>query len=427
MSADSPSGPRRSRSLVSRFAASTAALAAVTVVLAVAFFVLFHGDFFQSAIYTTLRGYSLSLAEPIWRDPDLAQAVARRHWVGVAVETPEGRVAFAPGGEPVDAEVRLGGRRYRRIVADGPDGQRISFYWDMVSFARGHLPLLVALIVLLLLMIGVTYAFQLAQLRPLGWLRRGVDAVSKGDFTTRVPVVRNDEIGQVAKAFNGMTRRVEQMMSDRERLLGDVSHELRSPLARIKVALALLPASDKRDLIARDVREMESLTTALLERERVRTRTDRLETEAVDLVAVTRRIVRGFDGRPPGVELAEPAAAIEIQADAALIGVLVKNLVDNAAKFSLPDSRPVEVSLRSPDSGVEIVVADDGRGFPEDEVERVFEPFVKLDPARGHRTGYGLCLNLCRRIVEAHEGTIAIGARDGRGTRVVVGLPAIEE
>ncbi len=419
---------RRARSLVSRFAASTAALAAAVVLLAVALFVLIHGDFFEGRIHATLRGYSLSFAEAIWRDSDLAQAVARRHKVGVVVDTPAGRVAFSPEGEPVDPAAQLAaGPRYRRIEVDGPDGRRISFYWDMVAFARAHIPLLIALIVGLLVMIGVTYAFQLAQLRPLRWLRTGVDAVSKGDFTTRVPVVRQDEIGRVAQAFNQMTRRVEQMMSDRERLLGDVSHELRSPLARIKVALELLPGSDKRDAIDRDVREMESLTTALLERERVRTRTDRLETEAVDLVAVTRRIVRGFDGRPPGVELAEPAAAIEIQADAALIGVLVKNLVDNAAKFSLPDSRPVEVSLRAPDSGVEIVVADDGRGFPEDEVERVFEPFVKLDPARGHRTGYGLGLNLCRRIVEAHEGTIEIGARDGRGTRVVVCLPAIEE
>lgn len=414
----------RRSSLVSRFAASTAVLAGVVVFLAIVFFAMIHGDFFEGTIRATLRGFSLTFAEVIWKDPDLAQAVARRHQVGIVVETPDGRVAFAPGGEAVDPEVQLAvGSRYRRIDAEGPDGRRISFFWDMVAFARAHIPLLIALIVLLLVMIGVTYAFQLAQLRPLGWLRTGVDAVSKGDFTTRVPVVRQDEIGQVARAFNQMTRRVEQMMSDRERLLGDVSHELRSPLARIKVALELLPASDKRDAIDRDVREMESLTTALLERERVRTRTDRLETDLVDLAAITRRVAGDFNDRPPGVVVAEPSASLEIQADVALIGVLIKNLVDNAVKFSLPDSRPVEVSLRTTGDAVEFVVADDGRGLPEGEAERIFEPFVKLDPARGHRTGYGLGLNLCRRIVEAHAGTIEIGSRGERGTRVVVRLP----
>ncbi len=412
-------------SLISRFAASTAMLAAAMVVLTIVGFAVMQSDFLGGAIQVTLRGFSLSMAEVIWRDPDLAQKVARRHGIGVVVTTPDERFAFGPDGEPVDPEQQLkAGGRYRRIDAAGPDGRRISLFWDMEVFAREHIPLLVGLIVALLVMIGATYAFQLAQLRPLKWLRSGVDAVSRGDFTTRVPVVRQDEIGQVAKAFNQMTRRIEQMISDRERLLGDVSHELRSPMARIKVALELLPESDKRDLIARDVGEMESLTAVLLERERVRTRTDRLETDVVDLAAVARGIVGVFADRPPGVELTEPTGSMEIRADDALIGVLIQNLVDNAVKFSLPDSRPVEVSLRASGDAIELVVRDDGRGIPEAETERVFEPFVKLDPARGHRTGYGLGLNLCRRIVEAHGGAIEIYPGGEHGTRVVVRLPA---
>lgn len=235
-------------------------------------------------------------------------------------------------------------------------------------------------------------------------------------------MVRQDEIGRVAQAFNQMTRRIEEMISDRERLLADVSHELRSPMARIKVALELLPEGAKRDGIARDVREMEALTAVLLERERMRTRSGPLD--VVDLAAVARQVIEGFEGRPPGVELADPTTSTEFRADAAAMGVLIQNLVDNAVKFSLPDSEPVEVSLRSSSDGIELVVSDDGRGIPETETERVFKPFVKLDPARGHRTGYGLGLNLCRRIVEAHGGTIEIGTAGDRGTRVLVRLPA---
>lgn len=411
-------------SLVSRFAASTALLAAAVVVLAVAVFVVLQGDFFHGTMNTMLRGFSLSMAEVIWRDPDLAQKVAERHRLGIVVEDEKGRYAFGPDGEPIDPEEQMkAGGRYRRIDAVGPDGRKISFFWDMVDFARIFIPPLAGLFVLLLVMIGATYAFQLAQLRPLQWLRTGVAAVSRGDFSTRVPVARPDDIGRVATAFNRMTRRVEEMMNDRERLLGDVSHELRSPLTRIKVALELLPASGERDSIAKDVRAMESLTTALLEREHVRVRTDRVDLATVDLAAVVREVVDGFAGRPPGVEFAVPEAAVEIRGDADLIGVLVHNLVDNAVKFSLPDSRAVEVSLDSSGDAIELVVMDDGRGIPEADAERVFEPFVKLDPARGHRTGYGLGLDLCRRIVEAHGGTIEIGGRGERGTRVVVRLP----
>ena len=271
-----------------------------------------------------------------------------------------------------------------------------SFMLDKEQFDNEHRPLLIGLIVLLLITIGLAYAIQLHLLRPLKWLRSGVDAVAKGDFSTRVPVVRNDEIGKVARSFNQMTGRVRQMMDDRERLLADVSHELRSPLARIKVALALLPEGDKRDAIAQDIREMESLTTVLLEREQVRTQANQAASERVNLVALAGNVIDGFSNTPPGVELNVPPQSLEINGDEALIKVLIQNLVDNALKFSLPDSKPVKVSLRQTDDEVQIIVDDDGQGIPEDQVEKIFEPFVKLNPARGHRAGYGLGLNLCQ-------------------------------
>ena len=99
------------------------------------------------------------------------------------------------------------------------------------------------------------------------------------------------------------------------------------------------------------------------------------------------------------------------------------NLVDNALKFSLEDSDVVKVSLRHDDDEVLLSVEDNGPGIPEEEAERVLEPFVKLDPARGHRTGYGLGLNLCQRIVQAHKGTIHIGPAEVLGTIVEVRLP----
>jgi len=261
--------------------------------------------------------------------------------------------------------------------------------------------------------------------RPLKWLRSGVEAVSEGEFSTRVPVVRNDEIGKVARSFNQMTDRVRQMMDDRERLLADVSHELRSPLARIKVALELLPEGDKRDSIAQDIREMESLTTVLLEREQMRTQANQSASERVNLVALAGNVIDGFSNTPPGVELNVPPQSLEINGDEALIKVLIQNLVDNALKFSLPDSKPVKVSLRQTDDGIQIIVDDDGQGIPEDQVEKIFEPFVKLNPARGHRAGYGLGLNLCQRIVQAQGGNIEIKPREKRGTRIWVSLPKI--
>ncbi len=130
----------------------------------------------------------------------------------------------------------------------------------------------------------------------------------------------------------------------------------------------------------------------------------------------------GFNNTPPGVQLNVPPQSLDINGDEALIKILIQNLVDNAIKFSLTDSKPVEVSLLETDDGVQVIVDDDGQGIPADQAEKIFEPFVKLNPARGHRTGYGLGLNLCQRIVQAQGGSIEIQQREPRGTRVLLNL-----
>jgi signal transduction histidine kinase len=425
--ATAASGNRRAgtRSLVSRFAASTAILAAAVVVLAVASFLLTDGPFHEGSVSAKLQGYSLTMAEHIWNDPQLAQVAAKRHHLRIVVTLPDKRLAFGADGLPIDPEESFNaGVRYRRVAIHRHDGSSIVFYWDMMNYAHEHVLAVVGLVLLLLVTIGITYAFQVAQLRPLQKLHAGVEAVSKGDFTTPVPVVRQDEIGQVAQAFNTMTSRVRQMIDGRERLLADVSHELRSPLARMKVALELMPESDKRTSIVEDVRQMESLTTVLLERERLRMQTEQPYTDSVSIGDLVREVVAEYSEASPTVHVTLPDNACNLQGDAALLRVLLQNLIDNALKYSLPDSNRVEVELTCAPGAIELEVRDDGRGVPADEVERVFEPFVKLDPARGHGSGYGLGLNLCQRIVASHGGAIRLTSRNPRGTSVLVHFPA---
>lgn len=421
-------GKEGGSSLLMRFATSTALLAIAVVLIAVIFVHAIRGDIFEAAFQSPLKEWSATVAGHIGSDPARAQNVARTHKVGIIVSTADERFAFGPDGEPVDADLLLEDTsRFRRIDVHIQHGThtgqlQYSFMLDKEQFDDDQSQLLIALVALLLITIGLAYAIQLHLLRPLKWLRSGVEAVSEGEFSTRVPVVRDDEIGKVARSFNQMTDRVRQMMDDRERLLADVSHELRSPLARIKVALELLPEGDKRDSITQDIKEMESLTTALLEREQIRTRSNQASSERVNLVTIAAEVIDGFNNIPPGVQLNVPPQSLNINADEALVKVLIQNLVDNAIKFSLADSKPVEVSLLETDGGVQIIVDDDGQGIPAELAEKIFEPFVKLNPARGHRAGYGLGLNLCQRIVQAQGGSIEIQQRKPRGTRVLLNL-----
>lgn len=416
-------------SLLSRLAASSVVLAVVLAVITMVF-AFANGTYVTHTIQATLHGYSKALMDRIetTSDPDLWRAMAKKHGVGLWIEKGDGTWGFDAAGHGVTDPQGFDDRAttYRLERRLEPSG-RIVLRWDLLKFTFGHLPLLIAHLLLLIVVIVVVHGFQNRQLQPLASLRAGVDSVARGEFAHRVAVVRRDEIGQVADAFNQMTDRVRQMMNDRERLLADVSHELRSPLARVKVALEMLPASgaqgEKRESIARDVRDMEGLISVLLERQQVQAHAEGSPKEAFDLRGMVEEVIGLTQGRPPGVVFAAGDGPVEVEGTPTLIRSLVHNLLDNGLKFSPPDSRPVVVEIERSDVGVQLSFSDDGIGIAEDERQRIFEPFVKLDRARGHQVGYGLGLNLCQRIAQSQGLDLQLQTSAAGGIRAVVVFP----
>jgi signal transduction histidine kinase len=122
--------------------------------------------------------------------------------------------------------------------------------------------------------------------------------------------------------------------------------------------------------------------------------------------------------------LSAGAAELRLRIDPAKVHTVLRNVLENASKFSLPDSGPVRVSIDAPASGAVVRVEDDGPGIPEQDLERLFEPFFRVDRSRSRRTGgYGLGLSLCRRIMAAHGGSIAAKNRAGRGASFRITFP----
>ena len=280
--------------------------------------------------------------------------------------------------------------------------------------------------VLLLIMVAVfvvAYLVMRRALRPLRLLTEGVTRLSEGELDVAVPKPTRDEFGVLTHAFNRMARRVRDMLRARDQLLLDVSHELRSPLTRLKVALALQPEGPTRDSMTADVAEMEAMVAELLELERLRDGGG-VRTERQDLLPLLHQVAAGFAGRSPGVRLGAMPAEAPLDFDPDRLRVVFRNLIENAIKFSLPDSGPVEITVERGARATVVRVMDDGPGIPESDRESLFEPFVRLEPSRSKKTGgYGLGLSICKRIVEAHGGTIAVESRSGRGATFVLSFP----
>ena len=290
-------------------------------------------------------------------------------------------------------------------------------------FARAHNHMLGMLLVLMAGVFATAYLVMRKALRPLRLLGTGVREVGEGNLDVVVHKQSDDEFGVLTDAFNQMARRVRAMLRSRDQLLLDVSHELRSPLTRMKVALAMMPESAQRGSMAADVAEMETMVTELLELERLRGGHG-IQKAQSDLVVLVREMVDRFADRPPGVRLTVAPARGLAEIDRERVRTVLRNLLENAIKFSLPDSRPVEVAMSEGADGYRIEVSDDGSGIPAGATDTLFEPFFRLDPSRSKKTGgYGLGLSICKRIMEAHGGTIAVAPRPGRGATFVLTFP----
>ena len=164
-----------------------------------------------------------------------------------------------------------------------------------------------------------------------------------------------------------------------------------------------------------DVNEMETMISELLELERIRDgRGIRRETH--DLSSVLRDVAEGYKKGAPGIRMVLPDCETRLVVDREKIKTVLRNLLDNARKYSLPDSRPIEVHLdRDPDKTT-VRICDDGPGIPDPDIAYLFEPFYRVDRSRSKKTGgYGLGLSICKRVMEAHGGSIAVTNNPGRG------------
>jgi signal transduction histidine kinase len=249
-------------------------------------------------------------------------------------------------------------------------------------------------------------------------LRTRVDELGAGDLSVRVKVEGRDEVAALARSFNDAARRLEKLVNAQSQMLASASHELRSPLARMRLAIELLRTDNTpqlRDRLNKDIAELDELIGEIL----LASRLDALEqiqrSETVDLLALLAE-----EASRTGAIIS--GTAENVSGDPRLLRKLLRNLLENARRYS--NSGEVRASvLRNEHDVVLLTVEDRGPGVPEDERERIFEPFYRARGTRETSEGVGLGLALVRQIVEHHGGSVRCLARDGGGTRFEVSLP----
>lgn len=247
--------------------------------------------------------------------------------------------------------------------------------------------------------------------------------LAEGDLSARARVRGNDEVDRLARRFNTMASSLEEQRDGRQRFFQAISHELRSPLARMRVALDNLaesPVQGQRfvESAQRDIDEIDTLVGRLLEVARGADGKPELRGESVDVVQLSRALAQ-----PLGLAIETSAAEIVVRADHEVLGRAIRNVLENAARYAGTD-HPVELAAAHGEGVVELRFRDRGPGIPETERERVFQPFYRLDTSRDRASGgVGLGLALVRQALEQHGGEAFAEAHPEGGTVLVLRLP----
>ena len=237
---------------------------------------------------------------------------------------------------------------------------------------------------------------------------------------------RRDELGDLSRDINHMADDVQGMLEAKRQLMLAISHELRSPLTRAKVALELLEDQKARQNVLEDIDEMERLIGDLLESEALNTRHARLRREPADLGELVRSVIdTDFAAQDGQLQLRVAEQPLDGELDGTRVRVLVRNLIENALRYNPKNGAPVEVDVSRSGDQLQIRIRDYGDGIAAEHLEHLTEPFYRADAARRRSTGgFGLGLYLCRLIAEAHRGSLQFDSELGHGTVVTASLSA---
>lgn len=317
-----------------------------------------------------------------------------------------------------------------RIVVRSDDGSLIGIYApNRPGFPWAYvLPLCLAI----LIVVGaVSIWFSRRLARPLDRLATAARRFGEGDIAARAKLGREDELGDVGRAFDEMAERTSAVLQAQRTLMGDVSHELRTPLARIRVALELaaedpVAAKDVLADVTTDLDEIDQLINDILTTARLEGGENvPLDRRPIDLGDLADRAIKRFSARHPHRKLDRQIEGSdrELECDPVLLRRAVDNLLDNAAKYSEP-STTVTLSVIPNGSTVAFEIVDHGIGMSADDLDRAFTPFWRADGSRTRKTGgVGLGLALARRIARVHGGDVTLASVPGKGTTARLEVP----
>lgn len=298
-----------------------------------------------------------------------------------------------------------------------------------IPFGRDWTTRLVRILAILLTSALVCYALARYLVKPVRELRQATKKLADGDLQTRINSKRGDELGRLARDFDEMSERIETLITSQQRLTRDISHELRSPLARMNVALEIAKSkanNGNESLLNRIENEsirLNEMISNILTLSKLETRSETVEKTEVNLTKLFENLVTDSNfeaaGQGKSVEIVKKDD-VRILGNERLLQSAIENVIRNAVRYT---KDKVELTLEKNESTVSIKIRDYGEGIPEENLKEIFRPFYRVSEARDRKSGgIGLGLSITEQAVHAHQGCVS-AKNVGDGLLVEISLP----
>lgn len=309
-----------------------------------------------------------------------------------------------------------------------------------VKLAVGYIRNLMLTISVVSGLIVIILSFLLANslVKPIGRLTRTSKRMSKGELSSRVAITSNDEIGLLGESFNSMAQQLEKIEGDRLQLLGDISHDLKTPLATIKVLTEALDGETDLEIsqefykdIVSEVDRMTLMVNSILQLNKISNLNVPLKKTDLILGDIVKQsmtcVLKLAQKKDIAVKFDDSSQGEYFYADREKVKAMTQNLVENAVKYTQQGGF-VHIGLRKEKDYYILEIEDNGKGIPKEDIAYIFDRFYRVDKSRHRETGgTGIGLSIVKTVIELHKGKIEVKSTIGKGTKFTVYLPKIRE
>ena len=266
-----------------------------------------------------------------------------------------------------------------------------------------------------LVLIIIALIFLKNQTKPLVKLAKAAERFGKGDYVNDFRASGSQEIRKAAFEFDRMAKRINRHLNQRAEMLSGISHDLRTPLTRLKLQLAMLKQKEISEKMSKDIDEMEKMLNDYLQFAKTQTQED---TVLINLNNLLNSIKNSFNNS--NLFFDDSAATVELKGRPTALKRSFENIIQNGLSYG----KKVYLDIQKGNKRVTIIIEDDGPGIPEDQYKNVFKPFFRLDKSRSlNQSGVGLGLAIVEDIINSHGGNVQLGKSKYNGLQVKISLP----